>query len=389
LPSRTFVPLQGVRILDLSRMYPGGFCTLMLSDMGADVVKIEQPGTGDPVRAGATDGDSPSHLALNRGKRSMTLNLKRPEAVAVLKRLVVEADVLVESQRPGFMEGLGLGYQDLSRINPRLIWCSITGFGQDSPYAERPGHELTYLGHSGLLTAMSGDHFPWLPQFFLAGPIAGLTAAVGILSAVTERAQSGKGSQVDLSIVDANAWILSDDVARVSLGYSTRWWHETAQRRVYKCSDDRMITVAADEPRTWTALCKGLGLEEFSDHIPQTDEEQAEMRTRLERTFATRPASEWVETLGADWACVDPVNDAPDLLDDEHLVSRGAIAEIADDPAHRRVYSNPLHFNTESGPAVRPAMQRPPSLGEHTSDVLGAMGLEPSDIEALRDAGAI
>jgi formyl-CoA transferase len=113
------------------------------------------------------------------------------------------------------------------------------------------------------------------------------------------------------------------------------------------------------------------------------------MRTRLERTFATRPASEWVATLGADWACVDPVNDAPDLLDDEHLVSRGAVAEIADDPAHRRVYSNPLHFNTESGPAVRPTMRRPPGLGEHTSDVLGAMGLEPSDIETLRDAGAI
>jgi crotonobetainyl-CoA:carnitine CoA-transferase CaiB-like acyl-CoA transferase len=150
-----------------------------------------------------------------------------------------------------------------------------------------------------------------------------------------------------------------------------------------------MISVAADEPRTWTALCKGLGLEEFAGHIPQGDEEQAEMRVRLEQTFATRPALEWVATLGADWACVDPVNDAPDLLDDEHLLARGAIAEIADDPAHRRVYASPLHFNTESGPALRPQVRPPPGLGEHTGDVLGAIGLEASDIEALREAGAI
>ncbi len=386
-----FLPLSGIRVLDLSRMYPGGFCTLQLADLGAEVIKLEQPGSGDPVRAGNTNGgDAPSHLALNRGKQSMTLNLKQPGAVEVLRKLVATADVLVESQRPGFMDALGIGYEDLSAINPRLIWCAITGFGQESPYAERPGHEVTYLGHSGLLTSMSNEYYPWVPQFFLAGPVAGLHAAIGIFAALTERAQTGKGSMVDLSIVDSNAWILSDDVARVSLGYPIRWWAQSAQRRVYTCADGKMITVAADEPRTWLALCQGLGLEEFSDHTPRGDEEQAAMVERLEKIFATKPAAEWVDTLGAAWACVDPVNDPIDLLEDEHLVARGAIAEIADDPDHRRVYANPLHFVTAGqGASARPAPARPPALGEHTDQVLGAAGFDPSAIEELRASGAI
>ena len=386
-----FQPLAGIRILDLSRMYPGGFCTLLLSDLGADVIKAEQPGVGDPVRAGADegDGDAPSHLALNRGKRSITLNLKEPSARPVLRRLAESVDVVVESQRPGSMEAMGVGYADLAAVNPRLIWCSVTGFGQASPYAERPGHEVTYLGHAGLLKAMAGDRFPWVPQFFMAGPVAGLTAAVGIFSALFERTITGKGCQVDLSIVDANAWLLSDDVARASLGYPTPWWHQSAQRRVYQCADGAMITVAADEPRTWAALCQGLGLDEHVGHIPQGPEQQAAMMARLEAIFATRPAAEWVDTLGAAWACVDPVNDPVSLLDDEHLVARGAIAELADDPARRRVFANPLHFITPDGPSDRAPMARPPRLGEHTEEVLAAAGFSAAELEDLQKSGAI
>jgi alpha-methylacyl-CoA racemase len=385
-----FLPLQGIRVLDLSLMYPGGFCTLQLSDLGADVVKLELPGKGDPVRRGVAEGsDAPSHLALNRGKRSATLNLKEPAGLEVLRRLVKTADVLVESQRPGFMEKAGIGYADLSAINPRLIWCSITGFGQDSPYAERPGHELTYLGHSGLLTAMSGDRFPSVPEFFLAGPIAGLHAAVGILAALAERGRTGKGAQIDLSIVDADAWMLSDDVARMSLGQPAFWQVESAQRRVYACADGKRITVAADEPRTWAALCKGMGLVEFADRIPQGEEEQAAMLALLTETFASRPAAEWVETLGADWACVDPVNHPLDFFEDEHLLARGAIAEIADDPDHRRVYTNPLHFVTEEGPSARLAPVGPPQLGADTDEVLGAAGFGAAEIAELRQRGAI
>jgi len=384
-----FAPLAGVRVLDLSRMYPGGFCTLLLSDLGAEVIKAEQPGVGDPVRAGATEGDAPSHLALNRGKRSITLNLKEPAAHDVLRRLVEHVDVLVESQRPGSMEAMGVGYEDLSAINPRLIWCAVTGFGQQSPYAERPGHEVTYLGHAGLLKAMAGEHFPWVPQFFLAGPVAGLMAAVGIFSALLERSKTGQGTQVDLSIVDADTWLLSDDVARASLGYPTPWWVQSAQRRIYQCADGRMITVAADEPRTWKALCQGLGLDEFAESIPRTPEGQAEMEARLEGIFASRPAAEWVDSLGPAWACVDPVNDPYSLLDDEHLVARGAIAEIADDPDHRRVFANPLHFVSPDGPTARAPMRRPPTLGEDTEDVLGSLGFEPDQIDQLRKSGAV
>jgi alpha-methylacyl-CoA racemase len=384
-----FLPLTGVRILDLSRMYPGGFCTLLLSDLGAEVIKAEQPGVGDPVRQGADGGDTPSHLALNRGKRSITLNLKEPAAHDVLRRLVEHVDVLVESQRPGSMEDMGIGYADLSAVNPGLIWCAITGFGQQSPYAERPGHEVTYLGHAGLLKAMAGERFPWVPQFFLAGPVAGLMASVGIFSALVERGRTGQGCQVDLSIVDADTWLLSDDVARASLGYPTPWWAESAQRRIYQCADGAMITVAADEPRTWKALCDGLGLDEFASSIPRTPEGQAEVEARLEGIFGTRPAASWVDALGPVWACVDPVNDPHSLLEDEHLVARGAIAEIADDPDRRRVFANPLHFVREGGRSARAPMRRPPVLGEDTEDVLGSIGFDTNEIEELSKSGAV
>lgn len=384
-----FAPLAGIRVLDLSRMYPGGFCTLLLADLGAEVVKVEQPGTGDPVRMSADGGDSPSHVALNRGKRSITLNLKSPEAADVLRRLVETADVLVESQRPGSLDEMGLGYQDLSKINRRLVWCAVTGFGQRGPYAERPGHELTYLGHSGLLTSMCGEHFPWLPQFFMAGPLAGLMAVTGIVAGLHDRTRTGRGVQVDLGIVDANTWVLSDDVARVAMGLPTGWWFETAQRRVYRCADGKLISVAADERRTWMALCQGIGLDEHAAHIPRTPEEQAEMRPRLEALFASRPAAEWVDTLGPAWACVDPVNTPADLLTDEYLRARGAITTLADDPQGRRVFANPLHFVTEDGPAPRPAPPRPPALGADTDEVLGAVGFDRAAREQLRQTGAI
>ena len=382
-----FLPLAGVRILDLSRMYPGGFCTLLLSDLGAEVIKAEQPGAGDPVRAGADGGDTPSHLALNRGKRSITLNVKEPAARDVLRRLVAHVDVLVESQRPGSMEDMGIGYEDLSAINPGLIWCAITGFGQQSPYAERPGHEVTYLGHAGLLKAMAGERFPWVPQFFLAGPVAGLMASVGIFSALVERGRTGKGCQVDLSIVDADTWLLSDDVARARSATPHPGGPRVRSVGSTSAADGAMITVAADEPRTWKALCEGLGLDEFATSIPRTPEGQADMEARLEGIFASRPAAEWVDTLGPVWACVDPVNDPSSLLEDEHLVARGAIAEIADDPERRRVFANPLHFVVEGGRAARHLLRRPPALGEDTEDVLGSMGFDANEIEELSEVG--
>ena len=206
-------PLAHVRVLDLSRMLPGGYCTSILADLGADVLKVEAPGYGDGMRFMGEAFPS-SHVALNRGKRSMTLNLKSPHAPDVLRRLVRNTDVLVESQRPGMLDGLGVGFEQLRAENPGLIWCSVTGFGSDGPNATAPGHDLTYLGYSGMLSTLAVDGEHPVPGSTITLPAAGLMAAVGVLAALAGRERTGLGVRVDANMVDSAMWMLGEQVAR-------------------------------------------------------------------------------------------------------------------------------------------------------------------------------
>jgi alpha-methylacyl-CoA racemase len=376
-------PLAHLRVLDLSRLQPGAFCTAMLADLGADVLRVEQPGNGDPLRGipGAAD-------AYNRGKRSMTLDLKHARAPEILRRLVANVDVVVESGKPGALAARGVGYEQLSEADPGLVWCAITGFGQDSPYAERAAHDLTFLGYSGLLALMAGDTVPPTPDFVLAVPYGALVAVIGILSALAAKAQTGRGQFVDTSIVDAATWVIGESVARVAAGQQAGWG-QAANRRAYRCGDGKLVTLAAAEPRTWAALCAALERPDLADRAWGPPDEQVALAAELEALFASRPAAEWVDLLAGAGAGFGPVNSVDDLLDDAHVTARGSIVTLDGDPEGTRVIRTPVRLRDAAGTEVPFAPTAPPISGAHTDAALGAAGYTGDEISDLRRDGAV
>lgn len=361
-------------MLDLSRLHPGAFVSSLLADFGADVVRVEQPGGLDPLRF-----DEAMDLTYNRGKRSMTLDLRHERAGEVLQALLRGTDVLVESARPGSMEARGIGYPQLAPQNPDLIWCSITGFGYGSPYADRPAHDVTFLGYSGMLALMAGDTVLAAPQFVIAVPIGALMATVGVLVALHERDRTGRGTHIDASVVDAAMWTIGEHLARVARGASGGWG-ESASRRTYRCADGRLVTIAAAEPRTWGALCEAL---DRPDLVPRlADADQDSLTEELAGIFATRPSTEWVASLGPTAAGLGPVNHPEDLLTDPHVVARGDLVAIGE--RGDTAFGNPLRFVDGGTPRAYTATASPARPGEHTDEVLRAAGFGTEDIESLR-----
>lgn len=290
-------PLAGLRILDLTRLLPGGYCTLLLADLGADVVKVEEPGRGDYIRWSPplVDGTSAAHRALNRGKRSITLNLKAPGGAAVLARLAEGADVLVESFRPGVMDRLGTGHAALSERHPRLVFCAITGFGQDGPYRDLVGHDINSMGFGGALSlgGRSGQDPP-IPGVQVGDLGAGgLMAAVGILAALQERERTGRGRFVDIGMLDGVvSWLsihLGSHLADPATSEAMRPLSgDLACYRLYRTRDGRHVTVGALEPQFWRALCETLGLPDLVNDQLGPPERQAQMAEALQGVFETR-----------------------------------------------------------------------------------------------------
>lgn len=358
-------PLVGVTVLDLSRMYPGAFCTLMLADLGADVIKVEAPGHGDGMRALSFGTDfNAAHTALNRGKKSVVLDLRSEEGADALKQLAATADVVVESHRPGALDKSGIGYDGLRAINPRLIWCSITGFGPDGPNAHAPGHDITYLGYAGLLSRL-GESAPTPPGVGVTLPVAGLMAALGITAALHERAGTGVGRRVDTNMVDSAMWVLSEEFARAA-HQPMPGWGSLAARAVYRCADGRFVTVASNEPRTWATLCEALEVPELATHRIGIDEEPPVI-ARITEVFATKSSTDWLTTPGLAGG-VGPVNEAADLLDDPQITERGGMTRL-DDGA--RVLANPIRFDLADGRASTLATSPPPDLGADDVEILG------------------
>jgi alpha-methylacyl-CoA racemase len=350
------MPLTGIRVLDLTRLLPGAYCTQMLADMGAEVIKVEEPGTGDYMRwtPPLVDGQSALFNALNRNKKSIALDLKTPAGRDALLLLVESADILVEGNRPGVMDRLGLGWKVAHQRNPRLVMCSITGYGQDGPFASRAGHDLNYMAISGGLGLNGHRDGPPIPLSVQVADIGGggLQSAVAILGALVGVKRGGEGRWIDISMADgAMSWLTLVFAAREAGEQVARGNQRLAGRyacyRVYECKDGRHYSVAALEPKFWSALCEAL---ERLDLIDLQYSEETDVQVAMERIFASRARDEWEQVLSRIDACCEPVLD---------------IDEVA---AHPQIAVRRPLDRLERGPA--------PRLGEHTEEVLRAIGID-------------
>jgi crotonobetainyl-CoA:carnitine CoA-transferase CaiB-like acyl-CoA transferase len=383
------LPLEGVRVLDLTRLLPGNHCTLLLADLGADVVKVEEPGRDDYIRLTPplVDGQGAAHRALNRGKRSVTLDLKAAGGAELLVRLAEKADALVESFRPGVLDRLGVGWDALSRQNPRLVYCALTGYGQDGPHRDRVGHDINYIGYAGILEATgTPDGPPVLPAAQLGDLGGGMAAALGVVASLGQAAREGRGRLVDVSMLDVavswaavlTSWYLA--TGEVSPRGAMPLTGGLACYRPYRCADGGFVAVGALEPRFWRVLCQAVGTEDLIEaHLDPGRQE--EVAGRLGEVFGSRPRDEWVERLAGLEACVGPVNDVAEAVADPQVRHRGMVAEVDG----RAVGPGPAIRVAEGPGAMRPA----PALGEHTDEVLAESGLSPREIAVLRSRGVV
>ncbi|HEX8728142.1 MAG TPA: CoA transferase, partial [Ktedonobacterales bacterium] len=339
MPTPLPLPLAGVRVLDLTRLLPGGYATQMLADLGADVLKIEEPGAGDYARTMPPfiGGVGESFVAVNRNKRSAALNLKHAAGREALLRLVDGADVLIESFRPGVMARLALAHETLRQRNPRLTVCAISGYGQDGPYSQRVGHDLNYIGYAGLLAHLtSPGQPPTLPGAQFADIAGGaLMAVAGILAALVGRATTGEGRIVDVSMTDG-ALALLPWLATVALHQNGRepapgeGWLAGALPgyNVYATRDGRYVTLAALEPKFWAEFCQRIERPDLIERqFPRDDADRQQTKDELAAIFRTRTRDEWVTALSDADVCLGPVNTLAEALADPQLRFQGVAAE--------------------------------------------------------------
>jgi alpha-methylacyl-CoA racemase len=382
------MPLTGIRVLDLTRLLPGAFCTMLLADMGADVIRVEDPGAGDWMRyTPPVAGDqSVQFNALNRNKRSVTLNLKSAEGRDLLFKMVDRAAVLVEGNRPGVMGRLGLGWEVLHDRNPRLVMCSITGYGQDGPFAARAGHDINYMATAGALGLNGERGGPPVPLAVQVADIGGggLQAAVAILGALIGALREGQGRRLDVSMTDAAVSWLALQLASAGGGEEVRRGDQRlagrhACYRVYACKGGGYYSVGALEPKFWAALCTAVGQPELIELQFAEGEEGDRVHRAMEVVFASRTRSEWEAQLAGLDVCCEPV------------------LELDEVAAHPQIAARRLIANRESGVEVRPTVQLragwrrldAPRLGEHTEEILAELGVDATRLEALRERGVI
>ncbi|HVL65846.1 MAG TPA: CoA transferase [Vicinamibacterales bacterium] len=393
-------PLHGLTVLDFTRVLSGPYCTMQLADMGARVIKIEQPGKGDDTRAWGPPfvrGESAYFLSVNRNKESLTLDLKHPEAPAVVHALLGRADVLVENFRPGTMERLGLGYEQLAVRYPRLVYCSISGFGRTGPRRAEPGYDAVVQAEGGLMSITGdADGPPYRLGVAIADIVSGMFAVQGIALALFARERTGRGQLVDVGMLDATAALLTYQAgiyfttgstpARMGNRHPTIVPYETFQ------AADGDFVVAVGNDQQWRRFCAAIGDEALGrDERFATNRDRiasyGTLRPLLSAALRRRTRAEWVDALkGAGVPC-GSVRDVAEVLQDPHLDAREMIREVEHAIAGAvRVMGVPVKLSDTPG-AVRAA---PPTLGQHTAAILANdAGLSPERIDDLRRHGAV
>ncbi|RFC76617.1 CaiB/BaiF CoA-transferase family protein [Streptomyces sp. AcE210] len=375
-------PLAGVKVVELGGIGPGPFCAMVLGDLGADVVRVDRP---------AEAGSDAARPVMHRNRRSVTADLKNPEGVEVVRTLADGADILIEGFRPGVTERLGLGPDELLARNPRLVYGRMTGWGQDGPMAQEPGHDIDYIALSGALHTIGPADGDPVPPLNLVGDFGGggMLLAVGVLSAVLNARSTGRGQVVDAAMTDGSALLLSMMYGFLATG---RWTDERGSNfldgtapyyRAYRCADGGHVAVGPVEPQFYASLLRVLGLSHDPDFAGQNDRAKWPVMTeRLAAVFATRTRDEWAKEFAGQEACVAPVLSLTEAPHHPHNAARGTYL-FADDglvePAPAPRFSDT--------PAAVPVPS--PVVGAHTDEVLAEAGFDAGRITALRAAGAV
>ncbi len=381
--------LDGVRILDLTRLLPGPFATLVLADLGAVVDKVEDVGAGDYLRHTPPvvgEMGAAFHI-LNRGKRSLALDLKTPQGAAAFRRLVSSYDVVFEQFRPGVMDRLGLGHGDLLRENPRLILCALTGYGQEGPLRDRAGHDLNYMARAGLLGLQGpADDKPTLPAFQLADVSGGMWAIIAILAALRERDQTGKGQILDIAMIDSVIPFATIGLSRLLGGEIPTRGQEllsggVAPYQTYRTKDDAFMSLGALEPKFLMRFCTAVGLEVDMTALLPGEHQQA-LQGRFSEVFASRTRAEWEAFNAEHDCCLEPVLRPDELQDDAHIRARELFQTLPLAEGSVGVYRTPVtprDFPKSPGP----------SQGQHSVGILREAGFSGQEIRDLAECGAL
>ena len=391
--------LEGVNVLDLTRVLSGPYCTMMLADMGARVIKVEQPGKGDDTRGWGPpfqNGESAYFLSINRNKESITLNLKHPDGRRVLDSLIAKTDVLVENFRPGTLERMGLGYEALSELHPKLVYCSISGFGQTGPRRQEPGYDAVMQGEGGLMSITGSNDGPGYRLGVAIADIAsGMFSAYGVAVALLARHRTGRGQFVDIGMLDSVAALLTyqagiyfaTDSAPTRLGnrHPTIVPYETLEAK------DGDLVVAVGNDQLWQKFCGVIGAEELADNpLFKTNKDRVaahdELRPLLVSKLRTRPAAEWLTRLKAAGIPCGGVRDLEQLFSDPQIIER-AMTIALDHPVAGAIkqLGIPIKLGETPGSVRTP----PPVLGQHTDKILQELGLSKDEIVELHSSGAV
>ena len=375
--------LDGIRILDSAHQYPGPYCSMLLGDLGAEIIKVERPDGGDPGRFW------PGFFrSINRNKKSITLDLKKSDARDILYRLVERSDVFTEGFRPGVASRIGINYDTLQKINPRLIYCSISGYGQDGPYRDLPGHDVNYMALAGMLQEFkdkSGNIT--LPTIAIGDLSSGMFAVIGILTALMAREKTGKGQYIDISMFDGLVSWMSTRLGSFFANAPSEGEYD-AGYGVFNASDGKAFTLGiAHENWFWDRLCSATHLYELQGlgQLERKDQREA-LVDKLKTTFSQKPRDEWIKILIEADVPVAPVHTVEDVVNDPHVIFREMIQDISLSSGEMNKQVNfPIKLFGTPGKIQLP----PPELGEHNKDILYWLGYATEEIERFKNEGVI
>jgi crotonobetainyl-CoA:carnitine CoA-transferase CaiB-like acyl-CoA transferase len=383
--------LEGIRVLDLSRMLPGPYCSMMLADLGAEVIKVEEPSVGDPTRRSPpmVTGQSAPFSQVNRNKKSIAIDLKKPEGREIFLKLASTADCVLEQFRPGVVDHLGINYAVVAERNPRIVYCSLTGFGQDGPHRDRSGHDLNYLALSGVLgLTTDGAGTPVIPGIQVADLAGGMIAGFAILAALLARERTGRGQYVDVSMFDVMLSMLpipaAHQLAGAAIPVGGKYVLSGAYPfyNVYETSDGKFMTLGALEPKFWANFCRKVGREDLASRQFDSGERRESLFVEIRTIFKSKSQSDWIELMHDADCCCEPVLSLAEAFGHAQTVARQMIRKSSS-------ITDQLGFSYKLSETPPRELSPAPALGDHTEELLAEVGMTEEERRRLSAAGIV